>query len=625
MAAFQAVFEHAPIGMSVADLDYRLLRVNRAFAGLLGYQPGELVGRTSASITHPDDVAQTVRAPRELLAAGEAAPPSFRLEKRYLHRDGRAIWAQVTGFLIRDEQQRPRHWVSLALDVTAQRRAAEALRESEQRLRLAVTRAPSPIIIHAEDGEILYLSEGFTRFSGYGPDRLRTVADWARVAYGEGSAAKLELIRSLFDREPGRAEQVVTVEHPIRAADGSTRIWAFTSGPIGRGADGRRLAISMARDVTDERAAQARAGQALSILRGVIEASPSAVFAVDRAYRYTAFNATHAAIMLAIYRSEIAVGGSLLEAMAVPEDRTKAKANLDRALAGEVVVEEADSGAHGPGRRWFEVTHQPIRDADGRVDGVAVYARDLSARRQAELAREAALEELRRSNADLERFAYAASHDLQEPLRMVVSFLQLLERRAGGCLDAEAREFLDFALQGASRMQVLVADLLTFSRAGRGDLQAEPVDAGEALDLALGDLSVALREAGGTVRRGPLPRVQAIRSQLAQVFQNLVSNALKFAGDRPPLVEIDAAREAGAWHFRVRDHGIGVAPEHHERIFQLFQRLHGQDRFQGSGIGLAIAKRVVERLGGRIWVESTPGEGATFHFTLPAAGDEARP
>jgi PAS domain S-box-containing protein len=226
--------------------------------------------------------------------------------------------------------------------------------------------------------------------------------------------------------------------------------------------------------------------------------------------------------------------------------------------------------------------------------------------------------ELARSNEELERFAYIASHDLQEPLRMVASYTQLLARRYRGKLDEDADEFIGYAVNGANRMQQLIRDLLEYSRVGTRGGAFVPVDCAELVATVIGDLGAAIEEANATVAYGSLPTVSADWSQLRQLFQNLVENALKYRSDAPPTVQIDASQEGDAWHFVVRDNGIGIAPEYADRIFVIFQRLHTQAEYPGTGIGLAVCKRIVERHGGRIWVESAAGEGAAFHFTLPA-------
>ncbi len=227
--------------------------------------------------------------------------------------------------------------------------------------------------------------------------------------------------------------------------------------------------------------------------------------------------------------------------------------------------------------------------------------------------------ELQRSNEELEQFAYVASHDLQEPLRMVASYTQLLAQRCRQFLDKEGEEFVHHAVNGATRMQQLIHDLLEFSRVGTRGQPFEPTDANEVLRGVLENLSVTLQETRAAVLFDSLPLVHADPSQLIRLFQNLLGNAIKFRGDRPPEIHITAERENGFWKFAVADNGIGIEPRYFERIFVIFQRLHRPGKYPGTGIGLAICKKIVERHGGRIWVESTPGVGTTFYFTLPAA------
>jgi light-regulated signal transduction histidine kinase (bacteriophytochrome) len=236
---------------------------------------------------------------------------------------------------------------------------------------------------------------------------------------------------------------------------------------------------------------------------------------------------------------------------------------------------------------------------------------------------EESLEELQRSNAELEQFAYVASHDLQEPLRMVSNYTQLLARRYQGRLDEDADTFIGFAVEGAARMQQLINDLLEFSRVATKAKEAQPVEMDTALNFALANLTAALDEAGAKVIHGELPAVIGDDSQLSRVFQNLIGNAIKFRGPEAPVIEVTAEQDGDYWRFGVRDNGIGIAPQYSERIFVIFQRLHTRDEYAGTGIGLALCKRIVERHGGRIWVESAAGEGATFYFTLPAVERQA--
>ncbi|MGM9491979.1 sensor histidine kinase [Ideonella sp. YS5] len=252
------------------------------------------------------------------------------------------------------------------------------------------------------------------------------------------------------------------------------------------------------------------------------------------------------------------------------------------------------------------------------ADRNARLAQEVAVRQQAEAA-------LQRSNAELEQLAYVASHDMQEPLRMIASYLQLVEQRYQDKLDSDGREFIGYAVDGAKRMQVLINDLLTYSRVGTKARPFEPVALQTVVETALVHLRVAIEESGALVAiSNPLPKVLGDSTQLVQLMQNLIANAIKFRGSAAPEVRIECGDDGAAWCLKVRDNGIGIEPVYFDRIFVLFQRLHGRGSYPGTGIGLALCKRIVERHGGRIWVESKPGQGSAFCFTLPhpaGAGD----
>jgi signal transduction histidine kinase len=230
-------------------------------------------------------------------------------------------------------------------------------------------------------------------------------------------------------------------------------------------------------------------------------------------------------------------------------------------------------------------------------------------------------QELTRSNTELEQLAYVASHDLQEPLRMVASYLQLLEKKYQGQLDADAHEYIEFAVDGARRMQSLINDLLTYSRIGVTASPLHATDSTAAVDTALRSLRIAVAESAARIEHGELPVVMGDEDQLVQLFQNLIANAIKFRSGPGPRIVVSAEAEDGYWRFAVQDDGIGIAKEYFDRIFVMFQRLHSRSAYPGTGIGLAICKKIVERHGGRIWVESAPLQGTVFKFTLQRAGE----
>jgi signal transduction histidine kinase len=260
---------------------------------------------------------------------------------------------------------------------------------------------------------------------------------------------------------------------------------------------------------------------------------------------------------------------------------------------------------------------------DGLVRLPETIRRALEEKREHELRRGAErdlakkAEELARSNADLEQFAYVASHDLQEPLRMVTAYTQLLAERYKGKLDENADKYIGYASEGAQRMQVLIQDLLAFSRVGRSGTARTNVDCNAVMKDVVQTLTPTIEASGAVVTYADLPTVWAEPTQMGQVFQNLIGNGIKFRGKEAPAISVQAEKQDGQWLFSVADNGIGIAPEYVENIFVVFQRLHARTEYPGNGIGLAICKKVVERLGGRIWVESQPGPGSTFKFTIP--------
>jgi len=265
------------------------------------------------------------------------------------------------------------------------------------------------------------------------------------------------------------------------------------------------------------------------------------------------------------------------------------------------------------------LTVSPVRDASGRIVGASKVARDMTEREQHQQALREANAALKRSNADLEQFAYSASHDLQEPLRMVATYTELLRKKFGQQLGERGDEYIRYAVEGALRMERLIKDLLAFTQASSlGQEPTEWVDANDVVDDVLANLATAIADSNATVTRDTLPAVRIHKFQLQQLFQNLIGNAIRYRGADPPRIHVGVGRSDGEWVFSVQDNGIGIDQQYKEQVFGIFKRLHSAAEYPGTGMGLAICQRIVQRAGGRIWVESELGRGSTFFFTLAA-------
>jgi PAS domain S-box-containing protein len=434
---------------------------------------------------------------------------------------------------------------------------------------------------------------------------------------GAAAAAAAVLVAVLVARSLTRPLQQITAAAEALAGGEEAAVPTAASGEIGvlarafarMSGEIRDKATDLEREVGVRRQAEER-------FRQVVEASPSGLVMVDAAGTIALVNAEIERLFG--YRREELVGQPI--EMLVP-----ARVRGEHAGDRRAYCAAPSARAMGAGRDLYgvrrdggefpvEIGLNPIRTPAGLlVLGVVV---DITERKAAEEALDARTRDLERSNAELEQFAYVASHDLQEPLRMVASYTELLAERYRGRLDEKADKYIHYAVDGARRMRQLVNDLLAFSRVGTQGKAFAPVDTAGVVRRVLAGMRGAITESGAEVVCGELPTVDADESQLGQVFQNLIGNAIKFRSQAPPRIRIDAAPSAGAWKFSVADNGIGIDPAYAETVFQMFQRLHERGRYHGSGIGLAIVKKIVERHGGRVWFESRAASGTVFHFTL---------
>jgi PAS domain S-box-containing protein len=422
------------------------------------------------------------------------------------------------------------------------------------------------------------------------------------------SAEHASQILSLFQRAVEKGESVTTEQE--RGA-GEFYQWRFDRVPL---PDGRFNIACYFQDTSD----RTRAAINANLLASIVESSDDAIVGKNLDAVIVSWN--RAAQRLFGYTAEEAVGQPI--SILFPPDRLDEEPKiLERLKRGERVDHFETIRVRKDGRKMHvSLTISPIRDSQGKIVGASKIARDITDRVYQQKALEEANTALQQANADLQQFAYSASHDLQEPLRMIAAYSDLLQKKFAGKLGAAADEYIGHIIEGAARMQRLLKDLRTYMLATTSDQPASEVSSIEILEKTLAALEVAIKQSHATITTGCLPRVVLHEFQLQQIFQNLIGNAIRYCRAEPPRIHITAVPhgpKGEEWLFRVEDNGIGIEPEFKEHVFGIFKRLHSAADYPGTGMGLAICQRIVERSGGRIWVESEPGRGSTFYFTLP--------
>jgi len=531
----------------------------------------------------------------------------YPLELR--HRDGRVTSVHYNASVYRDESGEVIGVFAAARDITERNRAEEALRRANAYNRSLLEASLDPLVAIGPDGKITDVNGATETATGFGRAALIgtdysdyfTEPEKARAGYQE-------VFRKGFVRD-----------YPLELRHRDGRVTSVHyNASVYRDESGEVIGVfAAARDITERKRAEGALRQANAYNRSLLEASLDPLVAIGPDGKITDVNgATEAATGFA--RAAL-IGTDFSDYFTEPE---KARAGYQKVFREGFVRDYPLELRNRDGRvTSVHYNASVYRDEGGQAIGIFAAARDVTERKRAEEKIQRYTEDLRRSNQELEHFAYVASHDLQEPLRSVSSFSQLLARRYQDKLDADAHEFIGFIVEGAMRMQTLINDLLSYSRVGTRGIPFTPVDCEEIVRTAKENLDATIAESGALFTHDPLPTVSGDPTQLTQIFQNLFSNAIKFRRpEEAPRIHVSAARQDSAWRFSVRDNGIGIEPRYFDRIFIIFQRLHGREDYPGTGIGLAVCKKIVERHGGRIWVDSEPGKGTTFHFTIPDEG-----
>jgi PAS domain S-box-containing protein len=485
--------------------------------------------------------------------------------------------------------------------------AEEALQDCEEKYRVLLDGVQDyAIFMMDRQGRVASWNAGAERIKGYKADEII------------GQNYSRFYLQNEIDQGKPKAELQIAANSGRSEAerwrvrkDGS-RFWANVVITAVRNSSGSLLGFSeISRDISERRETEAK-------YRGLLEAAPDSMVVVNQDGEIVLLN-LQAEKQFGYRRDELVgqkvkniIPEGFAERLIADGTRTAADALAQQIGTGIELAARRKDGSDFP----IEIMLSPLESTEGVLVTAAI--RDITERKKSEQQLVKTVGELKRSNDELQQFAYVASHDLQEPLRMVASYTQLLAKRYKGRLDSDADEFIAFAVDGSNRMQGLIQDLLAYSRAGTNGKALHEISSERALKDALANLRAAIQESGAVVTYDSLPAITMDDTQLVQVFQNLVGNAIKYRSGEDPRVHVSATKNGGKeWIFSVRDNGLGIDPQYFERIFVLFQRLHGREEFKGTGIGLTICKKIVERLGGRIWVESRPEKGSTFHFALP--------
>jgi PAS domain S-box-containing protein len=617
-AKYRGLLEAAPDAMVVVNQAGEIVLLNLQAKKQFGYQRDELVGQKVKNII-PEGFAERLVADGTRSAAEALAQQiGTGIELIARRKDGTEFPIEL---MLSPLESAEGILVTAAIrDISVRKEAEKHLARMEGRYRGLLEAAPDAMIVVNQQGEIVLLNVQAEKQFRYHRDEL--VGQQVKNIIPEGFAERL-VADGLRSAEDALAQQIGTgIELIARRKDGTKFPIELMLSPL-ESAEGI-LVTAAIRDISVRKEAEKHLARMEGRYRGLLEAAPDAMVVVNQ----------RGDIVLLNVQAENQFGYHRNELLGQPMKNIIPAGFAERLIADalrsaeDALAQQIGTGIEITGRRKdgsefpIEIMLSPLESAEGILVTAAI--RDISTRKAAEAHLLYKVEELNRSNEELGQFAYIASHDLQEPLRMVASYTQLLARRYKGRLDSDADEFITFAVDGANRMQRLIQDLLAYSRVGTKGKELLETSSEEALQRALLNLSGAIADSGAMVTHDPLPAVLADETQLVQLFQNLVGNAIKYQNPGVPRIHVSATKNGGGkWTFSVRDNGLGIDSQYFDRIFVMFQRLHKREEFAGTGIGLAICKKIVERHGGDISVESQPGKGSTFRFALAGSNSKS--
>ena len=595
------VFESSVAANSIADADGIIRHANASFLRLWGFDSKEEVVRRSIAdfLAHEEEAAEIVTTLNE---TGEWEGDFIGLRQ-----DGSTFISSGHATLIRDEAGGMIGYQLTSLDVTRQREIEAEARRAREITDSIIESLPGVFYQFDADGQFVRWNRAFTGVTGYSDSDMAALHPLELFAGADAERVGAKIARTF-------AEGYASVTAHLVTKSGQRVPYYFTGTRML--IEGTPYLIGMGTDISPLRRAEDAVRESEAKFRALVETTSDWIWEVDRNLVYT-YSSPQIRSLLG-YEPEEIVGMTPFDLMPEGEAEPMRQRAAELIEARGAFSEDVNVCLAKDGRAVvLESSGTPILGERGELLGYRGIDRDVTERHEAQKKLRQLLTDVQRSNTELEQFAYVASHDLQEPLRMVASYTQLLERRYKDALDADARDFIHYAVDGATRMQRLINDLLSFSRVQTRGKPFERVDLNTVLGHARSNLAAAIDETAAIVTNDELPIVWADEGQMISVFQNLIANAVKFRGESTPNVHVGVCEAADTWEITVEDNGIGISPEFHDRIFVIFQRLHGREEFEGTGIGLALCKRIVERHGGTIGVESVPGEGATLRFTLP--------